>query len=347
MRRSLAITVALIAMLQTLVVGTVHADDWKEPADGLLNEKQVVKYTAAQKEIMQLLKAVGKAAEGSKSGFGAYTLMAGMEDKINAILAKHDLKRPEYEWANGKLLECWGTALQLDMIDQSTGDLVEQKKKNAMDLQAAERKVVLYEKSAKAGTRVMTKEQRQSAVQSAKDAQTSASDEARQHAEEAKTAAEEAAKIEADAKAAETLAKNPPVDVDKDSREDYTKGKNEEAMNLLASAKESRAREKEALKAETESKAKAAAAAKAMENPEVPVTDEDKAQVKTENAEGLASAKSEVEILKQARDLLAESDGQIKKQQAEAQKNLKPQNVALARKHLKELQEAWGMDDKK
>jgi hypothetical protein len=347
MLRSLAIAFALVATFQTLAVGTVYADEWKQPADGLLTDKQVVNYIAAQKEITQLLKAVGKAAEGSKSGFGAYTLVAGLEDKYNAILAKHDLKRAEYDWANGKLLECWAATLQLNLIDQSMSDLVEQKKKNATDLQAAQQKVSQYEIAAKAGTRVMTKEQRQGAVQSAKDAQAAATDEAKQHAEEAKTAAEEAAKIEAEAKAAEALAKNPPADVEKDSRDDFIKAKREEAMNLLANAKESRDREKEARKAEAESKAKAAAASKAMANPEIPVTDEEKAQVKAENTEGLAAAKSEVDLLKQAGQLLAEADGQTRKQQDEVQKDLKPQNVALARKHLKELQDAWGMEEKK
>jgi hypothetical protein len=347
MNRHLSVALSFIAIIAAFHPASLHAEEWTEPKDGLLTETQVVNYAAAQKEITQLMKAMGKAMEGSKSGVGALALAAGMDDKINAILSKHDLKRLEYEWANGKLFEGWGAAISMDIVDQTNADLVDQKKKNLTDVAAAQQKVMEYEKAIKANTRVMTKQQRESAIQIAKDAQTSATDEAKQHAEDAKTAADEAAKIEADAKTADGLAKNPPADVDKDSREDYVKGKKEEAENLRASAKEARDREKDARKLEAESKIKAAAAIKAIDHPEIPVTEEEKTQAKAENTEGLANAKSEIDLLRQAGQLLQESDGQMKKQQAEALKDMKPQNVALVRKHRKLLEEAWGMNDKK
>jgi hypothetical protein len=335
--------VAVIA----LTTFTVRAEDWKEPENGLFTEKQVENYTGAQKEILQLLKAMGKAAEGSKSGLGNLALLAGMDDKINVILAKHDLKKQEYDWLNGEMFKAFGAAAIDEMLDKAKTDMAEQKKKVATDLEKAKQKVDQYEKAKKNGTRVLTKEQRESAINSAKEAQGSATEEAKQHADEAKTAADEALKYEADAKAADALAKNPPADVENDAREDYIKGKKEEAEQLRTSAKEARDREKEARKGEAESKGKFAAAGKAITNPETPVGDEEKAQVIKENEAGLANAKSEAETLTQAVQLMSDSDGSSKKQRDELLKDIKPENLALVKKHLKELQEAWGMDVKK
>ncbi len=347
MIRSLKTLVLLCVFAISWCSNSVRAEDWNEPKDGIFTEKQVENYAAAQKDVMQLMKAVGKALEGSKSGVGALTLAAGMDEKVNAILAKHDLKKAEYEWLASKVSECMGVSMYDSMLDLGKADLVEQKKKNAMDLEAARQKLAQFEKARKAGTRVMTREQHDDAVKSAKDMQDSAREEVKQRGEEAKNASDEAAKFEADAKAADALAKNPPADVDKDAREDFIKGKKDEAESLRNSAKESRDKEKEARKAESESKSKVAAATKAMANPELPVTDDEKAQVNKDNEEGFANAKSEIETLMQASQLLADSDGQWKKQQAEAHKNIKEENLVLVKKHLKEVQDAWGIQDKK
>jgi hypothetical protein len=340
--------VALLAVASVaLPFRALAADEWNEPKDGVFTEKQITNFIGAEKDLMQMLKAMGKAAEGSKSGAGMIALMAGLDDKINAILAKHDLKRAEYDWLNQKVFECWGLSLIDDAMEKGQADLAEQKKKNAADVEAGKVKVAEYEKASKEGKRVLTKEQREQLTQSAKDAQASAADEAKQHAQEAKEAADEASKAEAEAKAADALAKNPPSDVDKDSREDYVKGKKEEAENLRNNAKEARDREKEARKAEAESKAKVAAAAKQMASPEVPVTDEEKAQVKQENEQGLASAKSDLETAMQAGQFIADAEVNFKKQMAESHKDVKEENLKLVKKHNKELQEAMGMDEKK
>src|SRR5436309_5248720 len=96
---------AAIVVIVTFTTFSARAEDWKEPENGLFTEKQVENYTGAQKEILQLLKAMGKAAEGSKNGLGNLALLAGLDDKVNAILAKHDLKKQEYDWLNGEMFK--------------------------------------------------------------------------------------------------------------------------------------------------------------------------------------------------------------------------------------------------
>jgi hypothetical protein len=151
-------SIALILVTTVLVSISIRADDWSEPKNGVFTEKQVENYAAAQKEVMQLFKAMGKAVERTKSGAGALALVAGMEDKVNAILARHDLKKPEYEWLSNKTLECMGIAMIDTALEQANVEMADQKKKNAAEIEAGKQKVADYQKALKAGTRVLTKE---------------------------------------------------------------------------------------------------------------------------------------------------------------------------------------------
>lgn len=340
----LACTVAALALVAAPIARA--ADDWQPPKDGLFTEKQLTNYVAAYKDWMDLMKAYGKALDGSKSGAGALVIAAGLDDKFNENVKKHDLKRAEFDWLSGQVTSCLGVALIDEQLDAGKKDLEEQKKKVADSIEAGKKRVADLEQASKANTRVLTKEQREQAIANAKDAQNSALDEAKQHAQEAKDAADEAAKYEADAKEAEKLAKNPPPDVDADGRTDYVNGKKEEAQNARNSAKESRDKEKEARKAEAESKAKAAQAVNQAAHPEVPVTDEEKAQVKQENEAALTAAKDDLKSTMQGAELLKGSDDQFAKTTAEMHKEIKEPNLGLVRKHLAEIKQAWGVDKK-
>lgn len=321
------------------------AADWAEPKDGKFTEKQLENYIGAQKDLMAYLKAAGKAAEGS--GAGALAVLAGMDDKVNGIFAKHGLQKPEYEWLNTKVWEALGASMVDTALDKASADLAERKKKHADEVAAAKAKLATFEAALKNGARVLTKEQRDDLVKQAKEAQTSALDEAKTHADEAKAAAEEAAKAEADAKASDALAAKPPADVDADGKADYIKGKKEEAGNFRTAAKEVREKEKEARKAEAESKAKAAGFAQQAARPEIPATPDEKEQVKNENTQGVNDAKGELDTLKQAGDLLAEGDATMKKQADEMHKNVNADNLALVKKHLKEIHDAIGIKEPK
>jgi hypothetical protein len=76
------------------------------------------------------------------------------------------------------------------------------------------------------------------------------------------------------------------------------------------------------------------------------VTDEEKAQVKKENEEALASARDDLKSTMQGAELLRGSDDQFAKTTAEMHKEIKEPNLALVKKHLGEIKQAWGIDKK-
>ncbi len=324
-----------------------QAAEWDAPKDGRFTEKQLENYIAAQKELMQYIKAASKAIEGSKTGLGALSAIGNMDEKMNAITTRNGFKKAEFEWLAGAATQTMGAAYIDESMTQAKADLVEQKKKNAAEIAAAKAKLATYESARKSGTRVLNQEQRENLVKQAKEQETAALEEAKNHADEAKAAAEEASKSEGDAKATDALAAKPPADIDGDSKADYVKGKKEEATNSRAAAKESRDKEKEARKAETESKSKALPFANQAAHPEIPITPEEKKQVADENDQAITDTKAELETLVQATSILADGDAAIKKQTDELLKTIPQENLTLVKKHFKEMQNAMGMIEKK
>src|SRR5207302_10671337 len=109
----------------------------------------------------------GKALDGSKSGAGALVVIAGMEDKFNEIVKKHDLKRAEFDWLSTQVTTCFGVALIDEQMDAGKKDLDEQKKKTSENMEASKRHVAELEQASKSNTRVLSKEQREAAMASA------------------------------------------------------------------------------------------------------------------------------------------------------------------------------------
>lgn len=344
MRQSLCAAAMLGSLL--FCAARISCADWEEPKDGKFTEKQLELFIAAHGEWVQYQKAAAKALEGSK-GFGGIGAVTTMNEKLKSIMDKHGLKLDEYAWLSSKVGGCTGIALVDDMMDKGKTETEELKKKNSAEIAAGKAKIAAYEAALKNGTRVLTPERREELVKQAKEQETSALEEAKTHTDEAKAAADEAAKAESEAKAADALAQKPPADVEADSKAEYSKGKKEEADNFRTAAKEVREKEKEARKLEAESKAKAAGFARQAAQPEIPVTREDKEQVKTDNTQGLESARTELETLKQATQFLAENDVAREKQIVEYHKSINEENLALVKKHYKEIQKALGMDEKK
>src|SRR5205807_1816213 len=115
-------------------------------------------------------------------------------------------------------------------MGEADRQLAERSKQNAEELKQKREKLAAYEKAQKEGRRVMTAEERDAAVKSAKDDQQAAEDEAKTHAEEAKAAAADAAK----AAAAAARAKQPDLPTADDEKQDVRK-QNDEAIAQLKS----------------------------------------------------------------------------------------------------------------
>jgi hypothetical protein len=250
----------------------VSAADWKEPKDGRMTEKQLTGYLAVQKEVLAQLKAGGKALEGTQSSAAAMAVILQNDASFKASLQKHGMSQEEYNWVGGKAWEAWGALLMDKIVENAQAELDKQRQAKQKELAELRQKLATYQKAQKDGRRVMTKEQRDSAIGSATEEQKPAIDEAKQHADEAKQAHDDATKAENDAKAADAAAKNPPADVSADDRPGFIEQKKTDAQAARDAAKEARDKEAEAKKAEAESRAKADAAGKRIKDPDAPTT---------------------------------------------------------------------------
>ena len=337
------IVVTVCALVATWTVA-VYAADFKEPKDGVYTEKQLTAYIQTLKEHMQTLKAAGKAVEGSSgAGAGAIAVYNATNAKFKEELAKNGLSEAEYQWIGSKALEAYGGLMIQDRIDEGKTGMAASMKKNQDELKEKQTKLAEYEKATKDGKRVMTKDDRESAIKSAKDDQQAALDEAKQHADEAKAAKEDADKADAEAKQNDALAKNPPSDVSADDRPGYIEDKKNAAQSARDAAKEARDKQAEALKAQKEAQAKADAAAARVKDPEIPTTPEDKAQVKQQNEEMIKQLKEEIDNSQQAIKLLTDSQQNGLKDLEGGVAKIPSQNLTLMRKHRTEWEDAMGM----
>ncbi|MDB5289453.1 MAG: hypothetical protein JWL69_694 [Phycisphaerales bacterium] len=342
-----------------MLVGTpaARAAGWTEPKDGTFTEKQLTNYIDTMKEVMASWKAAGKALEGGQNGFAAAAVLARTDAKTKEVMAKHGLAEDEYTWLSGKAFEAWGGVIMQNVSEEADKQMTAQTKLTQDKIAVGKQKLAAYEKALKDGRRVLTPEERESIIKSAKDDQQSAldeakqhADEAKQHANEAKAAGDEAAKADAEAKAAEAAGKNPPKDLSDDDKAAFIDEKKNAVETAKSATKDARDKQTEAKtaeadakKAEAESRAKAALAAGRIKDPDLPVTAEEKAQAKLQNEEGIKSQKEEIVTSEQAIQILQESGQVNQKNMREAQAKTPAQNVALLKKHQKEFEDAWGI----
>jgi hypothetical protein len=355
---------ALVVVFVLTSAQTVRADEkeYVGPKDGSITDKQFEAYVNVTKEWMATSQAASKAMEGSKSGLGALSVLAKTDEKFKASLAKYGLSESEYSWIGDKVWSAWGTAMMVEQLgNQGAADLQNQQKKMNEELATAKKQLSEAEAAQKAGTRILSKEEREQRVQSAKDQAQSARDEAKQyddqikqHQQEAKEANDEAAKQLKAAQDADALAKNPPKDVGADDRESYINDRKNEAQSARDAAKEANDRMTEANKSGDEAKksqaeatTKAATFDKQAANPEQPATDEEKQQIVKDNAELVDRLKQQINSSEQAQQMLAESLEMNKKQVEEMKSKVPPKNLEILLKRHEEFEKALGMQTQK
>ena len=313
------------AAVLAMPASVARAGDWSPPQDGALTEKQVSSFIAVEKARRPMVDALAEVVEAK--GPDASATADEYPGKVGALLQQNGLSQKEYDWIQQQLGQVWGTFYGQAMQRQAFG-AVEQQVKD-LDQKAAEarKKLAAYQEAQKTGNRVLSGDDRAALIKQAQDDQKSAED-------EAKAAGEEAAQHEKDAKAADDLAKTPPADVSADDKQSYIDGKKKEASDARDAAKEAHDREKQA-------KDKAAAAAAKAAHPEVPVTDDEKAQTKQEADAGIADAKNVIAQDDQAKAQYQEIVSRSAASMAEDLKKLPKANVDLASKHRAELKEVF------
>ncbi|HEY2589374.1 MAG TPA: hypothetical protein VGI81_26750 [Tepidisphaeraceae bacterium] len=334
-----------IGLALLLVTVPLARAEWTPPKDNVLTEKQVTRYLQALKQALDDFRAAGNSAENMQSASAGMALYLKTDAKFKANLASRNLTEQEYSWVGERLIEAWGTTISGQVLTSANKGMVEQRKTIQQRLDESKTKLATYEKAQAQGRRVMTKEERQSAIDSAKSDQQSVQDEAKQHDDEIKQFTADAAKADDDAKAADALAKNPPSDVSADDRAGYIEGKKADAQAARDASKDAREKLDEAKKARDESLAKVAAAKKKVADPDLPTTDDEKADVKKQNEETIASLKTEIvqgeQGMKQMDEAMAEFARNMQEQRA---KNpVAQQNIDLFKKHQAEWEAAWGI----
>ena len=117
-----------------------------------------------------------------------------------------------------------------------------------------------------------------------------------------------------------------------------------EAQSARDAAKEARDKVTEAKKAEVESRSKATSAGKKVANPDLAVTDEEKAEFKKQNEEQITSIQNDIKDAEKGLQLLNESGNALAQNfQQAAGEAPPPQNVALLKKHRDDFEKAWGI----
>jgi hypothetical protein len=338
---------ALAGMLLALTVATKAAAEFTPPADGKLKEKQLANYIDVKKDQYSAMQSASNAAEGTQSSAAGLAIYANMSNKMDAAITNHGMTKEEFTWVDGVVGKLWYIAMwQQQWEDTGKPDLEKQIKAKEADRDDAKSSLAQYEQAQKDGKRVMTKDQRDTELQSATADRDTAAEEVKSHEGEVKQIKEEIAGHDKDAADADALAKTPPADIAADDRQTYIDQKKTDSQTARDASKEATDRLKDAQKNLDDSKAKVTALNGQIDHPEIPVSDDDKAQVKQQNDQAIADAKSKIDSDEQGigalKEALAGGPPMLATLLQDPKEKPDPDNLALVKKHIKEYLAAIG-----
>lgn len=233
-------TLSLLSLILLFVTLPAKAA-WQAPKDNVITEAQVTAYLQILKSAMDDARAAGQSINNNPSPTAAIALVQTNDAKFKANLASHNMSEPEYQWVAERVADAWGATMASKFISQATAGLADQRKKTQQSIDEMKAKLADYQKAQASGRRIMTSDQRQSAIDSAKGDLQSALDEAKQHEVEIKQATDDAAKQDAQKARDEALAKaelakkkiaNPDLPTTDDEKEQVTK-ENQDTITSL------------------------------------------------------------------------------------------------------------------
>jgi hypothetical protein len=328
----LAVVVALLGLNFRPAFG-----DWTPPADKVFTEAQLKLYMETTSDWLDINDKIMQDVQNATTTAGRIAAVSDIDQKKQDCFARHHISDEEYDWLAQRTVEAFGAASYFhDAYDKSEADLQQKTSENKDRLAKATEKKAAYEAALQNGTRVLMPDDRDAMVKQAKSDEQAATDDANQQAEQAKAAAAEAAQHDADAKAADDLANNPPSDISADDKASYIDGKKQEAQAARDAAKDARDRQAEEEKASADSLAKAAMDEQIAEHPEVPQGDDDKASVKADDQAAIAQADADIADCKQTDQNIALVEGQLQQSKDQMEKDIPPQNVELMTKYLEQ-----------
>jgi hypothetical protein len=323
------------------VAAIARGDDFHPPADKVFTETQLVNYIAAYTDWQSQLTAIEakiKQTAGKPGNIPAPGVVAvdvDVDAKQHDTIVRHQLTDIEYHWMEDRVADAWGVIVFQDHVaPQSQAQFDAQLKIDQDALADAKRRLAVFQAALKDGKRVLAPEERAAAIQAAGDDETSARSDLKEAKREANDADADAAQHDAEAAAAAAAAKNPPSDLTGDSRTAYIAQKNDDYDLSRSAAADARDRAAEQEKQEAVAEALITADAAKMANPDVPVSDDDKAQAIKDDQAGVAQAQLDIASDTTALTQLQQAQTQFLSDAEASQKSAPAANVTLLRKHL-------------
>jgi hypothetical protein len=322
------------ALVLVIFVARAARAEWKAPADNKFSEDQLKVYLAVAAELSaEDAKLVAQAA-ASQSSAEKSKLSNELAKSHEDCLGRHHISREEYDWLSKQASIAWSVATYLDgTYSKIKSDFQATAKDNDAKLADAQARLAAYTAAQQAGRRVLSADDRQAAIKLARGEQQTALEEAKKHGDDADTAEADAKQHDDIAQRDDDLASNPPADVSDNDRPDYITTKKNEAQVEREVAKDVRSREAEAKKAQADALAVAKAAGQRADDPETPVTDEQRAAAKADNDAGIAQARHDIDGCNQAKEALAKAMVEIDKSATDLNQDAPPENVDLIRKY--------------
>jgi hypothetical protein len=324
------ITTAVVVLL---LARSANAQ-WKPPLDGKFTEDQLKIFLDTQKDWLDENAKILQDVSTAQTDATRLAALGDLDKRYQACLERHHMSRQEFEWLAQQAMAAWTSVTYIDQTYKNTNDeLDSQTRENAIKLADAQSRLAKYQQAQKDGVRVMSADDRDEAIKSAKEDQQSALDEAKQHGDDAVSAEAEAKQQTKDAGTAQYLAGNPPADISADDRPAYMDNKTNEAQTARDAAKDALSRKEDAVKAQDDALFRAQVAAHKAAHPEIPANADEKASVKADNDTGVAVAQGDIAECQQQSVQLTAGSQQLKNSAQQMRKNIPEENIVIMRKY--------------
>lgn len=329
----------ILPIVKLFAVCAMVAGQSQQPNDAVFSEKELNDFLAAAQAGLALNN-IPKAPEDGRS-LGAWAASAGADEKFRKIITDQGMAVEDFCRLAELAGHAWAVIAAEDLAQQAENQLQNHLQQNAQRVELLERTIAQQETALNSQMREPSAEQRQALVDMASQEYRTALDEQAEHLAAARVAAEEAA--QADALAAEitrTLG-YPPPDLSQEDQFAWIAQQNQALAAARESSAQAKAREQEFRQAAARCQVRADAARRRIDNPDLPLTDEEKARFLQQTQQSIQRARDELATLTQETRQLEQSAKAAREKADQLRSRTPGRNVALVRKHRAEFEEIF------
>lgn len=333
---------ALSLLFVVFFSGLVHGQQTR-PTEKKFSEAQLKTFLETQKDWLQESAKILQDASNSKSD-QAKSELVNVAQLYQTCLDRHQISRDDFESMGQRAADAFAAVAYLDGeyktgLDKLDAETAQQNSA----LTDEQKRLEMYQEAQRNGWRVLNADDRDVLVKAALADQQSILEEVKQRADDVNSAETEAAQDDADVKTEEDEAKNPPMDISPDDRAEYVQNKHREADAARSSAKEARVEASDAKKTMADAQARADAAGQHAAHPEIPLTDDEKSQAKSDNDAAIKSAKSEIAATRQRLAVIAKEQADLEKTTRAMTRDVPAENIQIMRAYADQYQQQVSM----